>query len=171
MNTRPTRRECRPHSLPPNVASTLRLAERGRNLQNTGDIEMGVYLSDTGSNHLYGSLFLTNKHKLKIHMFDLFGECSFIVCLMLRYCLLSSRNTWWAMHFACCMFIVCFCFWLGGVFLWSGWNFPAWCSGGRRPWIAGRLSLQRLGIDLPVTHPVWDANLGPLASESWSLVN
>ena len=37
---------------------------------------------------------------------------------------------------------------LGEFCLWSGWNFPAWCPGGRRPLIAGRLSLQRLGIDL-----------------------
>ena len=43
--------------------------------------------------------------------------------------------------------------------MWSGWNFPAWCSGGRRPLIAGCLSLQRLGIDLPVTHPAWDSNI------------
>jgi len=27
---------------------------------------------------------------------------------------------------------------------WSGWNIPAWCSRGRRPLIAGCLSLQRL---------------------------
>ena len=46
--------------------------------------------------------------------------------------------------------------------LWSGWNFPAWCSRGRRPLIAGCLSLQRLEIDLPVTHPARDSNLGPL---------
>ena len=32
--------------------------------------------------------------------------------------------------------------------------------------IAGRSSLQRLGMALPVTRPVWDANLGPPASES-----
>ena len=31
---------------------------------------------------------------------------------------------------------------------------PAWCSGGRRPLIAGCLSLQRLGMDLPVIRPV-----------------
>ena len=29
-------------------ASTSELGERGRNFQNTGDIEMSVYLSDTG---------------------------------------------------------------------------------------------------------------------------
>ena len=58
MNTRPTRRECRPHSLPPNVASTLRLAERGRNLQNTGDIEMSVYLSDTGNNNIHMCVYI-----------------------------------------------------------------------------------------------------------------
>ena len=28
---------------------TLKLGERGRNFQNTGDIEMSVYLSDTGT--------------------------------------------------------------------------------------------------------------------------
>ena len=27
-------------------------------------------------------------------------------------------------------------------FLWSGWNCPAWCSGGWRPLIAGCSSLQ-----------------------------
>ena len=54
------------------------------------------------------------------------------------------------------------------VFLWSGWNFPSWCSGGRRPLIAGCLSLQRLGIDVPVTRPAWDLNLRPPASESHS---
>ena len=37
-----------------------------------------------------------------------------------------------------------YCFWLEGVFLWSGWNFPVWCSGGWRPLIAGCFSLQRL---------------------------
>ena len=41
---------------------------------------------------------------------------------------------------------------------------PAWCSGGQRPLIAGCSSLQRLGMDLPVTHPVWASNLGPPAS-------
>ena len=34
---------------------------------------------------------------------------------------------------------------------------PAWCYGGRRPLIAGCLSLQRLGVGLPVTRPVWDS--------------
>ena len=43
---------------------------------------------------------------------------------------------------------------------------PAWCSGGQRPLIAGCLSLQALGVDLPVTRPVWDSNLRPPASES-----
>ena len=52
---------------------------------------------------------------------------------------------------------------LEGVF-WSGWNFPAWCSG-------GRLSLQRLGVDSPVTHPAWDSNLRPPASESRPITN
>ena len=46
---------------------------------------------------------------------------------------------------------------------------PAWCSGGWRPLIAGSLSLQRLGVDLPLTRPVWDSNLGPLAPESQSV--
>ena len=50
-------------------------------------------------------------------------------------------------------------------------NCPAWCSGGRRPLIAGRPSLQRLGVDLPLTRPVWDSNLGPPASESRPLAN
>ena len=36
---------------------------------------------------------------------------------------------------------------------------PAWCSGGRRPLIAGWLSLQRIEIVLPVTRQVWDSNL------------
>ena len=43
---------------------------------------------------------------------------------------------------------------------------PAWCSGGRRPLIAALLSLQRIGMDLPVTRPVWDSKLGPPDSES-----
>ena len=47
-------------------------------------------------------------------------------------------------YVSCCTLI-----WLG-VFLWSGWNCPAWYSGGRRPLIAGCLSLHRLGIDSPV---------------------
>ena len=55
---------------------------------------------------------------------------------------------------------------LGGVFLRSGWNFLAWRSGGRRPLIAGCLSLQRLRTDLPVTRPAWEWNLRPPASES-----
>ena len=46
---------------------------------------------------------------------------------------------------------------------------PAWCSEGRRPMIAGCLSLQRLGVGLPVARPVSDSNLGPPASESRSL--
>ena len=33
-------------------------------------------------------------------------------------------------------------------------EYPAWCSGGRRPLIARWLSLQRLGVDLYVTRPV-----------------
>ena len=35
--------------------------------------------------------------------------------------------------------------------------------------IAGCLSLQRLGVGLPVTRPAWDSNLGPPASEFGSL--
>ena len=31
--------------------SPLKLGERGRNFQNTGDIEMSVYLFDTGNNN------------------------------------------------------------------------------------------------------------------------
>ena len=34
-------------------ASTLKLGERGPNVQNTGDIEMSVYLSDTGMNYIH----------------------------------------------------------------------------------------------------------------------
>ena len=55
-----------------------------------------------------------------------------------------------------------------------GWVFlvrmecPALCSGGFRLLIAGCWSLQRLGMNLPVTLPVW-SNLGPPASESQSL--
>ena len=37
---------------------------------------------------------------------------------------------------------------------WSGWDFPAQCSGGRRPLIAGCLSLQRLVMDFALTRPV-----------------
>ena len=48
---------------------------------------------------------------------------------------------------------------------WSGRNCPAWCSGGPRPLIAGCLSLQRLGVDLPVTRTVWDSKPRPPASE------
>ena len=33
------------------------------------------------------------------------------------------------------------------------------------------LSLQRLGVDLSITPPVWDSNLRPPASESRSLTN
>ena len=44
----------------------------------------------------------------------------------------------------------------------------ACCSGGQRPLMAGCLSLQRLGIGLPVTCPVWDSNLRPPAFESRS---
>ena len=51
---------------------------------------------------------------------------------------------------------------------WSGWNYPAWCLGGRMPLIAGRLSLQGLGMDLPITRPVWDSNPRPPASETRS---
>ena len=46
---------------------------------------------------------------------------------------------------------------------------PEWCSGGRRPLIAGRLSLQRLGVDLPLARPVWESSPGPPVSESRSL--
>ena len=60
------------------------------------------------------------------------------------------------------------CFvWVGGAaFVWM--ECPAWCSGGRRPLISGCSSLQRLGMDLAVTRPVWDAKLGPPASDSRS---
>jgi len=44
-------------------------------------------------------------------------------------------------------------------------NCPASCSGGSRPLIAGRLSLQRLGVHLPLNRPVWDFNPRPPASE------
>ena len=50
-------------------------------------------------------------------------------------------------------------------YVWSGWNSPVWCSGGRRPLIAGCLSLQRLEGASPVTRP----DLRPPASESRSL--
>ena len=59
----------------------------------------------------------------------------------------------------------------GGVFLWSGWNLHAWCSGGWRPLIAGCLSLQMLGICLPATRAAWDSNPRPPASESRPLTN
>ena len=49
---------------------------------------------------------------------------------------------------------------------WSRWNCPARCSGGRRPLIAGCLSLQRLGVDISVIHPVWDSIPRHPASES-----
>ena len=48
---------------------------------------------------------------------------------------------------------------------------PAWCSGGRRPLIAGCLSLQKPGMDLPVSHPVWVSNPRPPTSGSRSLAN
>ena len=51
---------------------------------------------------------------------------------------------------------------------WSGWNRPAWCSGGQRHLIAGCVSLQRIGMNLPVARPVWDSNPRPPASESRS---
>eukprot|EP00919_Chromeraceae_sp_WS-2016_P007773 GHVR01018343.1.p1 GENE.GHVR01018343.1~~GHVR01018343.1.p1 ORF type:complete len:125 (-),score=2.15 GHVR01018343.1:85-459(-) len=40
-----------------------------------------------------------------------------------------------------------------------------------RPVIADRLSLQRLRVDLPVTRPVWDSNLGPPASNNSYSIN
>ena len=76
----------------------------------------------------------------------------------------------------CLLVVLCLCvsFYHTGsfvfVFWWSGLNSPAWCSGGRRPLIAGRFSLQRLGVGLPITRPVWDSNLDP-ASESRPLTN
>ena len=39
-------------------AGTLKLGERGLNFQNTGDIEMSVYLSDTGTNTI---ILITSK--------------------------------------------------------------------------------------------------------------
>ena len=63
------------------------------------------------------------------------------------------------------------CFWLRMIFVWSGWNFHAWCSRGRRPLIAGCLSLQKLGIDLPVTRPACDSNPRHPTSETWPLTN
>jgi len=53
--------------------------------------------------------------------------------------------------------------------LWSGRNFLARCSGGRRPLTAGCLSLQSLVVGLPAIRPVWDSNVGPPASEIRSL--
>ena len=38
----------------------------------------------------------------------------------------------------------------------SGLYFPAWCSGGRGPVIAGCLSPKRFGIDLSATRPAWE---------------
>ena len=52
---------------------------------------------------------------------------------------------------------------------WSRWDFPVWCSGGRRPWIAGCVSLQRLGVGLHLTRPAWESNLVRPASEIASL--
>ena len=63
---------------------------------------------------------------------------------------------------------ICCCVLTRRNLFWSGWNFPAWCSGGRRPLIARCSSLQRLGMDLPVTRPVWYSKPGPPASESRS---
>ena len=40
---------------------------------------------------------------------------------------------------------ICLCSTRRGL-LWSGWNGPAWCSGGKRPLIAGCSSLQRLDL-------------------------
>ena len=49
---------------------------------------------------------------------------------------------------------------LGGIF-WFGWKALRGAFGGWRPLIAGCSCLQRLGMDLPITRPVWDSNLGP----------
>ena len=58
------------------------------------------------------------------------------------------------------------------VSFWSGWNaLHGILSGGRRPLIAGCLSLHRLGMDLPVTRTVWDSSLRPPASERRSSTN
>ena len=56
---------------------------------------------------------------------------------------------------------------------WSGWNAPrnAVEAGGPRLHGAYPSRLRRLGVDLPVTRPVWDSNLKPPASESRSFAN
>ena len=93
--------------------------------------------------------------------------CEFycIVCLRFAAPHLSTRAVHLYEHLICSMDNRCCCFVRR---LWSGRNFPAWCSGGRR---AGCLSLQRPGIDLPVTRPAWGSNLRPPASESRPLTN
>ena len=50
----------------------------------------------------------------------------------------------------------CFLAWLGGVFFVRR-ECPVWCSGGRRPLIAGCLSLQGLGADF-FTRTEWPAD-------------
>ena len=60
-----------------------------------------------------------------------------------------------------CVSVACVCCFDSEESLRSEWNFPAWCSGGRRPLIAGCLSLQRLVMDLPLIRPVWDSNPRP----------
>ena len=54
--------------------------------------------------------------------------------------------------------------WTRRSLFWSRWTCPAQCSGGRRPLIAGCLSLHWLAMDLPLTRPVWDSNPRPPAS-------
>ena len=73
------------------------------------------------------------------------------------YCFSVSICFYWFLHerIVSVASLLCFhCFYSEESFG-SGWNCPEWCSGGRRPLIAGRLSLQRLGMDSPLTRPFW----------------
>lgn len=118
--------------------------------------------------------------------------CSDLGLVCFRCCL-TRRSLCWSgwicfhvFHVLCCLFSnSCYVFLFSLVvlwymfymfdfllFVWSGWNCPAWRSGGQGPLIAGCCpSLQRLGGDLPVTRPVWDSNSRPPTSESRSLAS
>ena len=60
------------------------------------------------------------------------------------------------------MEVVCF---VRRLFFVSGWNAPCGALEAGAPSIAGCLSLQRLVMDLPLIHPVWDSNPRTPASE------
>ena len=60
----------------------------------------------------------------------------------------------------------CLCCFVSVGSFWSGWNVLRGAMEARGPSIAGCFSLQSLGVDLPITRPVWDSNPRPPASET-----